>query len=76
MSDEPDTMGSDGKEWRWKIEPNPYDSDYDSCVTDSDLKALEIIKYAAEMTLWDGIEHGETLTLKVTFNENVKEQEP
>lgn len=67
-------MDSDGKVWKWSIEPHPYDSDYDAMVTDDDNEARDAIMYAAEMFLWDGNDgdddgpNGPTRILKVTHN--------
>ena len=68
-----DTLDREGTAWRWKIEPHPYDKQYDSYITNSDLKALEVIKDMAEGYMWEKIKTGETRTMKVTFNKNVKE---
>ena len=54
-------MDQNGKEWRWEIEPHPYDSQYDTYVTDSDEEARTTILNAAESYLWDtndGIDDG------------------
>lgn len=66
--DEDEDVG-DGP-WRWEIEPNPYDSQYDYYVTNDDNEAYQATLYAAEMYLWDGNE-GETRTLKVKMNPKV-----
>ena len=55
--------------FKWEIEPHPYESGYDFLVTNDDNKALEAIKYAAEMYLWDSNDNGKR-TLTVTHNPN------
>lgn len=57
----------ENKNYKWVIEPNPYDSSYDTFVTNDDNTAKIAIMYAAEMYLWDDND-GETRTLKVTHN--------
>lgn len=67
-------MDSEGRVWKWAIEPHPYDSDYDVMVTDSDEEARAAILHAAECHLWDTNDgddygpNGPTRTLKVTHN--------
>lgn len=57
------------KHWKWEITPHPYDSQYDSLVTDSDDEAREAILCAAEIYLWD-TNDGEERVLKVVHNQN------
>ncbi len=75
MSLEDDEFEQDipGKVWKWEVWPNPYASDCDSLVTDSDERAREAILLAAEMHLWDSND-GEERTLKVVHNKDAKEQ--
>jgi len=44
---------SDGRVWKWAISPHPYDDHFDVMVTDDDQQALEAIRWAAELHLWD-----------------------
>jgi hypothetical protein len=68
-------MNENDKIWKWEIEPHPYDSQYDTFVTDSDNEARDAILHAAESYLWDTNEgdddgpHGKARTLKVTHNQ-------
>ena len=63
MDEEADTS----RTYKWEVEPHPYDSHYDTFVTDDDAEALKAILWAAETHLWDGND-GETRTLKVKHN--------
>ena len=65
-------MDQYGRTWKWAIEPNPYNNDYDVCVTDSDEEARVAILHAAEMILFDDNDGGEVRTLKVSHVPEVK----
>lgn len=59
-------MDEQGRVWKWAIEPHPYDSQFDTMVTDDDQEAKKAILYAAEAILWDQNDGDETKKLKVT----------
>jgi hypothetical protein len=63
-----ETEELDAKDFRWNIEPHPYDSSFDVFVTDDDQEALAALLHAAEMHLWDGIEPGQERVLRVRYN--------
>ena len=54
--------------FKWNVEPHPYDSSVDVFVTDDDQEALNAIQRAAEMYLWDDIEPGQERVLRVRYN--------
>lgn len=54
--------------FKWNIEPHPYDSSFDVFVTNDDQEASEAIQYAAEMYLWDSATPGQENILKVRCN--------
>lgn len=58
---------AEDRQYKWEVEPHPYDSQYDTFVTDSDDDARDAILYAAEMLLWDQNDGGKK-TLTVTYN--------
>jgi len=49
---------AEDREYKWEIEPHPYDSGYDIFVTDDDAVARQAVMDAAEK-LWDSMEEGE-----------------
>ena len=52
---------------KWEIEPNPYDSSCDVCVTDDDQEARAAVMKAAE-DLWDQAEPGREYSVKIRLN--------
>jgi hypothetical protein len=63
-------MESDEKQWRWEVEPHPYNSDYDVLVTDDDHEALEALRKAVEM-VWDSMELNCEATITLRYNPDV-----
>ncbi len=64
IEDDDGAGDADGRQYKWEIEPNPYDSDYDIFVTDDDQTALDALQAAAERA-WDTSEEGKEKTLKI-----------
>ena len=52
---------------KWEIEPNPYNKDFDTFVTDDDKEALRAINEAAEQA-WDQSTPGSETKITVRMN--------
>jgi len=68
ITSESDDNVPDDRQYKWEIEPNPYDSDYDIFATDDDQTALDALQAAAERA-WDTSEEGQEKILKIRLYE-------
>ena len=54
--------------YRWQITPHPYNSQFDTFVTDDDNIARQAILDLAEDYLWDQCERGQERSITVKHN--------
>lgn len=58
---------------KWEVEPNPYNSDFDVYVTDSDEESVSALVAAAE-SAWDECEPGYERTVTIRRNKVVGDE--